>query len=78
MMAIHAAFMPSAEAKHRVWSWITTVDHKRIGVLYGISAFAFFLLGGLEALLMRAQLARPDNTLVPWSRRSWCCSLSLR
>jgi cytochrome c oxidase subunit 1 len=63
-MAIHAAFMPSAEVQNRVWSWLTTVDHKRIGVLYGTTAFAFFLLGGLEALLMRAQLARPDNTLV--------------
>jgi cytochrome c oxidase subunit 1 len=47
-----------------VWAWLTTVDHKRVGVLYGTTAFAFFLLGGLEALLMRAQLARPDNTLI--------------
>jgi cytochrome c oxidase subunit 1 len=63
-MATNAAFIPGAEARSRVWSWLTTVDHKRIGVLYGTTAFAFFLLGGLEALLMRAQLARPDNTLV--------------
>src|SRR3990172_7903146 len=42
-----------------IWSWITTVDHKRIGVLYGVSAFAFFLVGGIEALLLRVQLARP-------------------
>src|SRR2546422_7404848 len=41
-------------------SWITTVDHKRIGILYGVTAFAFFLLGGLEALLIRLQLAAPD------------------
>ncbi len=47
-----------------LWSWITTTDHKRIGVLYGATAFAFFLLGGLEALIMRAQLASSDNTLV--------------
>src|SRR6266571_8217067 len=44
-----------------VWSWITTVDHKRIGVLYGFTAFAFFLVGGFEALLIRAQLARPNG-----------------
>src|SRR2546423_12823412 len=44
-----------------VWSWITTVDHKRIGVLYGFTAFAFFLIGGFEALLIRAQLARPNG-----------------
>src|SRR5205809_3246610 len=47
-----------------VWSWITTVDHKRIGILYGATAFVFFLLGGLEALIMRVQLMKPDNTLV--------------
>ena len=63
-MATHAAFIPGAVLRSRVWAWLTTVDHKRVGVLYGTTAFAFFLLGGLEALLMRAQLARPDNTLV--------------
>ena len=47
-----------------LWSWLTTTDHKRIGVLYGASAFVFFLLGGLEALLIRLQLARADNTLI--------------
>jgi cytochrome c oxidase subunit I len=45
-------------------SWLTTVDHKRIGILYGVTAFAFFLVGGLEALLIRLQLARPGNTLL--------------
>jgi cytochrome c oxidase subunit I len=47
-----------------IWSWITTVDHKRIGVLYGVTAFMFFLIGGIEAGIMRVQLARPDSTLV--------------
>ncbi len=47
-----------------IWSWITTVDHKRIGKLYGVTAFLFFLLGGLEAMLMRIQLARPENHFV--------------
>ncbi|MBA2312279.1 MAG: cbb3-type cytochrome c oxidase subunit I, partial [Actinobacteria bacterium] len=42
-------------------SWFTTVDHKKIGIMYGVSAFLFFLLGGIEALLMRVQLARPDG-----------------
>jgi cytochrome c oxidase subunit I len=65
-MATHAAFMPGAEttASSVLWSWLTTVDHKRIGILYGTSAFIFFLVGGIEALIMRLQLARPDNTLV--------------
>ncbi|HSH62294.1 MAG TPA: cytochrome c oxidase subunit I [Acidimicrobiales bacterium] len=47
-----------------VWSWITTVDHKRIGILYGVTAFIFFLAGGIEALLMRLQLAKPDGTVL--------------
>jgi len=45
-------------------SWLMTVDHKRIGILYIVSAFIFFLLGGTEALLMRIQLAKPDNTFL--------------
>jgi cytochrome c oxidase subunit 1 len=51
-------------SKHGFWSWITTVDHKRIGILYGVTAFAFFLTGGIEALLIRLQLARPNGTLL--------------
>src|SRR5512146_2027122 len=50
--------------KTGLWSWITTVDHKRIGILYGATAFLFFLLGGLEAEVIRLQLAKPDNKLV--------------
>ena len=46
------------------WSWFTTVDHKKIGLMYGVSAFVFFIIGGSEALLIRAQLARPDQTLL--------------
>ena len=47
-----------------VWSWITTVDHKRIGILYGVTAFIFFLAGGIEALLLRLQLAKPNGTVL--------------
>ncbi|HMB33474.1 MAG TPA: cytochrome c oxidase subunit I [Methylomirabilota bacterium] len=65
-MATHAAFMPGTKVSTGsvIWSWITTVDHKRIGILYGTSAFLFFLVGGIEALIMRLQLAHPDSTLV--------------
>jgi cytochrome c oxidase subunit 1 len=47
-----------------VWGWLTTVDHKRIGILYGITAFVFFILGGVEAILMRIQLAGPNGTFL--------------
>src|SRR5947207_895613 len=54
-----------AEPAYRgLWSWITTVDHKRIGILYGVSAGTFFVIGGLEALVIRLQLWVPNNTLV--------------
>ncbi|MFO7588380.1 MAG: cytochrome c oxidase subunit I [Gemmatimonadota bacterium] len=45
-------------------SWLTTVDHKRIGIMYAVFAFVFFLVGGLEALLIRLQLGSPENTLI--------------
>jgi len=47
-----------------VWGWLTTVDHKRIGILYGVTAFLFMLLAGAEAGVMRMQLAQPEQTLV--------------
>lgn len=47
-----------------VWSWITTIDHKRIGILYGVTAFVLLLLGGVEALLMRTQLATSEQDIV--------------
>ena len=47
-----------------VWSWITTVDHKRIGILYGVTAFIFFILSGVEALMIRVQLSRPELDIV--------------
>src|SRR5918992_935075 len=46
------------------WSWVTTVDHKKIGILYGVTAFVFFIIGGLEALVIRVQLARPDSSVI--------------
>ncbi len=47
-----------------IWGWVTTVDHKKIGIMYGVSAFVFFLLGGLEALLLRVQLGSPNSTFL--------------
>ena len=47
-----------------VVEWLTTTDHKKIGHLYLITSFAFFLLGGVLALVMRAELARPGLQLM--------------
>jgi cytochrome c oxidase subunit 1 len=47
-----------------VLTWLTTTDHKRIGILYLVTAFAFFLIGGLLALLMRLELAQPGLQFV--------------
>ncbi len=54
-----------ARAEARGWtSWITTTDHKKIGIMYLYTVLAFFLLGGVEALLLRIQLGAPDNTFL--------------
>jgi cytochrome c oxidase subunit I len=66
-MATHAALIEHATAHapaRGLLSWLTTVDHKRIGILYGLSAFAFFLIGGIEALIIRLQLAQPGAAVV--------------
>jgi len=47
-----------------LWSWLTTVDHKRIAVLYGLTTLVFLLIGGIEALLIRIQLATPNGTFL--------------
>jgi cytochrome c oxidase subunit I len=47
-----------------VTSWLTTVDHKRIGILYIVTAYFFFFAGGVMAFLMRLQLAQADQHLI--------------
>jgi cytochrome c oxidase subunit 1/cytochrome c oxidase subunit I+III len=54
---------PALEA-HGLYAWIATVDHKKIGILYLLTALVFFVIGGGEALVMRLQLARPNGTVV--------------
>src|SRR5579871_2335102 len=50
--------------KKGLWSWASTLDHKRIGVMYLFSIFFFFVLGGLFALLLRTQLLWPAGNVV--------------
>jgi cytochrome c oxidase subunit I len=53
------------EREPKGWiSWVTTTDHKKIGIMYLVTTFMFFVLGGVEALLMRLQLGQADNTLL--------------
>lgn len=47
-----------------VWDYLTTVDHKKIAILYLIAGGLFFVLGGLEAMFIRIQLAVPNNDFV--------------
>jgi cytochrome c oxidase subunit I len=52
---------PLVETLHQ---WVTTVDHKRLGILYIVYALIFLILGGIEATIMRIQLIRPLNDFV--------------
>src|SRR5919199_6677680 len=70
-IAVPPAARPHLDRLDRIWSeregllgWLTTTNHKRIGLLYFFTTIAFFIAGGVEALLMRTQLAQPNNTLL--------------
>ena len=45
-------------------SWLFTVDHKKIGIMYGVTAMFFFFVGGIEAMLIRIQLAQPNGNVL--------------
>ncbi len=53
-----------AARSERLLDWVTTTDHKRIGILYLLTTAVFFVLGGIEALMIRVQLAVPGNTFL--------------
>jgi cytochrome c oxidase subunit 1/cytochrome c oxidase subunit I+III len=59
-----AGLQTVAEREHWKMAWLSTVDHKRIGILYLITGLVFFIVGGIEALLIRLQLAGPNSTLI--------------
>ena len=44
--------------------WLFTVDHKKIGIMYGAAGLLFFIIGGIYALFMRLQLSRPGNSIL--------------
>ncbi len=63
-MAAITGVIPRPTTYDGLWGWMTTVDHKRIAVLYGVTASIFFLLGGLEAGVIRLQLAGADSDII--------------
>src|SRR5665213_4402809 len=55
----------TAPRQSKRWvDWVLTTDHKKIGIMYLVLTFVFFMLGGVEALMMRLQLSVPNNTLI--------------
>ena len=62
-----AASRPVSERLHE---WVTTVDHKRLGVMYIVYALIFLVLGGIEAMIMRIQLIHSHNDFVSPRGRS--------
>ena len=60
--------VPTPRRTHRWVDWVVTTDHKKIGIMYLVTTFVFFFLGGIEALLMRVQLSEPNNTLLSGER----------
>jgi cytochrome c oxidase subunit 1 len=63
-MASSTVALPRVYAERGLLSWLTTVDHKRIGILYILGAGFFALIGGLESLLIRTQLAIPNHRVL--------------
>ena len=70
-MAVGTAARERVERLDRIWQerpgftgWLTTTDHKRIGILYLVTSLVFFAAGGVEALVMRTQLAEADQHVV--------------
>ena len=56
----YGAIEPKAKSKGRLFvKWITSTDHKTIGYMYLITAFCWFIIAGILALILRAELARP-------------------
>jgi len=57
-------FTGRPSAQHGLWSWITTTDHKRIGILYFFTVLVYFFLGGVESSIIRTQLAQAEQSVV--------------
>lgn len=56
--------LPSVKENNGLLSWVASIDHKQIGIMYLITTLVYFLLGGIEALLIRLQLAQPGSHIL--------------
>jgi cytochrome c oxidase subunit 1 len=63
-MAVRSEALAPSWREGRVTGWLTTVDHKRIGILYIVTAFFFFFAAGVMAMLMRLQLSQAGNDII--------------
>jgi cytochrome c oxidase subunit 1 len=64
MQSVSRSYPTQTRPQDLIRGWLTTVDHKRLGILYLAFALIFLLIGGTEASIMRLQLMRPENDLV--------------
>lgn len=62
--ALHPAAPAYRSTRSTIYEWVTTTDHKKIGIMYVINSFLFFFLGGLLALGVRVELAQPGLQFV--------------
>ena len=62
---------PSCDTLHE---WVTTVDHKRLGIMYIVYALVFLVIGGIEATIMRIQLIRAAQSILSRRKFSTACS----
>ncbi len=63
-MATTTAVLPRPAPLSGVLEWVFTTDHKRIGILYMVTGFTFFVIAGIFALFMRSQLAYPNGAVL--------------
>ncbi|MEL7238176.1 MAG: cbb3-type cytochrome c oxidase subunit I, partial [Planctomycetota bacterium] len=54
-----------------LWSWLSTVDHKRIGLMYSVGVLGAFFIGGVFALLLRLELINPEATFSSDPNKAW-------
>ena len=73
-MATHALTPAVPAYRGGLYEWLTTTDHKKIGIMYVINSFLFFLIGGFLALVVRTELASPASSSSRTSTSTTRCS----